>query len=724
MTYMNGISDLQMTVFDALIVGLALVLVILYRRDHSSVAKLGLKSGFALIFLGVFSSSAPHALHLISTFSATEAVGSSHSGHQKALWLEYLVIAGDLLIFLGLAQLFTRLIPKTSDNLSSLEKLKLELSVSNSKLANAVIEKNTSLEALANDLRQEKESSLSALSQSEQKFRCLFDESPAIFLLISERQSIQEINSFGANILGYTPSELIGHPLSKIVIEDDHSKLRALHPDKINEKSEHFELEVKFIHQDKEPLWVKVNSKVIHTEALGQCLLLVCQDISESKSLAEILSFQATHDELTQLYNRRGLERYLAGALDAPLINPHTTALLYFDVDQLKVVNDTCGHVAGDRLLQQLVAIIGEACKESDFFARIGGDEFAIVKTHSSKEDALRIAEGVRGAAEDFTFVWEQQTFRQSISVGVALTSPKINSIIDILGAADAACYAAKEGGKNRVVLHSESVEDPNDRRNDMLWVSRLQKAIQQGHFELYFQPIVPLDSDKEPHVHYEFLIRYADDNGEHITPNHFLPAAERFGFSEQIDLWVITTALDYLHKHPKHTRSLDCCSINLTSHSIANHRTRSAIIQLVKSYEFPMNKICFEITESSAIRNLSEAIEFINELKILGCQFALDDFGTGFSSFGYLKNLDVDYIKIDGSFVKDIVHDRIDRAMVTAVNNVGREMNIETIAEYAENDLIIDELAKIHVNYGQGYAIARPMPITELEDYYLYRDI
>jgi len=556
-------------------------------------------------------------------------------------------------------------------------------------------------------------------SDPNHKLKILFEDSPALLLVIDKYQVVLDVNNTFANFLNINSSELKGKQLEDLVFTEDHPLVKNLLSETLAEKNEDYHLDLRLVHQDMETLWVKIIPRMIdYDEHKGSVLLLV-QDNRESKNLAELIAFHSQYDELTMLHNREGLENYLAQVLDISHENRSRVGLIYIDVDQLKVVNDTCGHAAGDRLLQYLVTVIGDASQECSFFARVGGDEFALVKLNSSEEEAYSIAESVRSAAEDFTFVWRTQNYRQSISVGVAINSDAINDVVDLIGAADSACYTAKENGKNRVVIYSESIAESQDNRRDMMWVSRLQKAIQDGEFVLYFHPIQKLNTLTKAHIHYEMLIRYVDEEGHHVLPQHFLPAVERFGLSEQIDLWVLTTALDYLDKHPQHTEILDCCSINLTSQSISNHRIRSAILQVVQSYEFPREKICFEITESSAIHNLNEAQEFVDELKTLGCKLALDDFGTGFSSFGYLKHLDVDYIKIDGSFVRDIITDRFDRAMVSAINNIGKEMDIEIIAEYAENSNILRTLQQMRVDYAQGHAIAKPLPIYKLESYY-----
>lgn len=554
----------------------------------------------------------------------------------------------------------------------------------------------------------------------ERRYHTIFYINPAPIMIINHKQKVVELNRKMQSFVQKDKKSLMGAELKELIYQEDHALLRGLTPEKLVKKPTNFSIDVRLLPIADSPFWVKVFPQVIPYESTTRPhILLLFQDIRDAKTLAERVAFHSQYDELTLLHNREGLETYLAQTLDITSDKYGQVALIYIDIDQMKVVNDTCGHIAGDKLLQQLVAVIGEAASDCHFFARIGGDEFALVKTNSSEDEAKALAESIRSAAEDLNFEWEGQRYRQSLSVGVALSSHELDSVVDLIGAADSSCYAAKEQGKNRVMMYTGGLDTQTMNHRDMQWVSRLQKAIQDGAFELYFQPIERLKKGDKRHVHYELLIRYVDDKGQHILPQHFLPAVEKFGLSEQVDLWVLTTALDYLDRHPEHTKILDCCSINLTSQSIANPRIRSAILQVVKSYSFPLNKVCFEITESSAIKNLEDAQDFVNELKKLGCHLALDDFGTGFSSFGYLKHLEVDYIKIDGSFVRDITSDRFDRAMVSAINNIGKEMNISIIAEYAGNANILKLLRHLEVDYAQGNAIAYPLPIYTLESYY-----
>ena len=556
---------------------------------------------------------------------------------------------------------------------------------------------------------------------SERKFYTLFYETPGLFISINEDLTIREVNHYSARVLGINTGDLINEVIDKFVVQEDRDKLRQFLRDAFIDGPR----KLSEIHLDlpERDMWIRIYAKRMRDFNNDNFLLLVCQDVSRSKQMEEEILTHAIKDKLTGLYNRQALEQYLDEIFNEQSLFSKPAALIYFDVDQFRIVNDTCGHIAGDELLKQLVMVIQEHCEHIDMFARISGDEFAIVQNKITAERAMELAETIRGAAEDVTFSWNTHSFRQSISVGVALTSPRICTLTDIFGAADAACSLAKENGRNRVVLHRESRDIGQDSRNDMLWVSRLQQAFTNDRLALYFQPIIDLRNPTANYVHYELLIRYIGEDGRLIGPDKFLPAAEKYGISNQMDLWVVTTALDFLQRHPEHTQKLQCCSINITANSIGNHQTRSAIKVLMEKLAFPTHKICFEITESSAIRNMNDALDFIEEMRILGCKFALDDFGTGFSSLGYLKNLDVDYLKIDGTFIRDIVNDNIDRALVTAIADIGHAMKIKTIAEYVENENVLKTVIPLNVDLGQGYGLAKPMPLDEAISFYQPRE-
>jgi len=431
--------------------------------------------------------------------------------------------------------------------------------------------------------------------------------------------------------------------------------------------------------------------------------------------LVEDLEYQASHDALTALVNRQEFERRLQRVLETARAEQVEHALCYLDLDQFKVINDTCGHVAGDELLAQIGMVLRGQVRERDTLARLGGDEFGVLMEHCSLAQAERVAKALREVIAGFRFLWEGRSFDVGVSVGLVSITEVSESIADILSAADRACYAAKDEGRNRVHVYREGDAELARRHGEMQWATRIPQALDEHRFHLVFQPIVPLDSGVSEGEHHEVLIRMEDEEGHIVLPGAFLPAAERYNLSVKIDRWVTGKALEWLEGDSKRLGNLFLCTINLSGLSLGDEEFLKSIIRQFDRTNIPPEKICFEITETAAIANLFNATRFMKALKELGCRFSLDDFGSGLSSFAYLKNLPVDFLKIDGVFVKDIVDDPIDLAMVKSINEVGHAMGKRTIAEHVENEAILEtlKLPEIRVDYVQGYGIARPQPIV-----------
>ncbi|MDR4517016.1 MAG: EAL domain-containing protein [Nitrosomonas sp.] len=437
-------------------------------------------------------------------------------------------------------------------------------------------------------------------------------------------------------------------------------------------------------------------------------------DVSFEYELTEQLNYQARHDALTGLINRREFERLTENLFSTLIQDKVEHALLFMDLDQFKIVNDTCGHAAGDELLRQVSKILRIAVRESDALARVGGDEFAVILRHCSLAQTKRVANTILEAIRDFQFRWEGHAFRIGVSIGaVAISETNFFNFTEVLKQADTACYMAKEAGRNRIHLYQ--LEDKNiaKRQGEMRWVERIQRGLEDGRFVLYAQAIVPLGN--QTGVHYELLIRKIGDQGNLIMPGTFLPAAERYNLMTKLDGWMVKQAFALLNENQHFVRQIDFISINISGQSIADEGFYNFIISQIHTIGVEARKFCFEITETSAIANLDIATQFITTLKKLGCRFALDDFGSGLSSFGYLKSLPVDYLKIDGLFVKDIVDDPIDYAMVKSINEIGHIMGMQTIAEFVENDDIKNKLIEIGVDYAQGYGLGRPVLFEEL---------
>lgn len=462
------------------------------------------------------------------------------------------------------------------------------------------------------------------------------------------------------------------------------------------------------------PIWSDDN------ELLGA--VVVFRDVSHERHLSRQLSWQATHDTLTGLINRSEFEAQVASALRSAKEEGHVHALLYLDLDQFKLVNDTCGHGAGDLLLQLLAKLLQTQMRDSDILARLGGDELGVLLPHCPPAQALHVAEDLRQSVKSFRFVWESRSFELGVSIGLVEMNHDSKSLSELLVAADQACYLAKERGRNRVHQYQESDARLTQRHGEMLWVSRLTEAFQHRRFRLYAQPIVSLTAQGQPHD--EVLVRIEDAKGHLILPGAFIPAAERYDLMLDIDRWVIRSVCRhiqslrdsmapdqaYIDAHQPHRARY---AINLSGTSLGDDVLHDYIVEQFSRYDVAPDEICFEITETAAIANLPAAQDFMHKLKELGCAFALDDFGSGLSSFAYLKALPVDFLKIDGIFVRDLASNAINRAMVKAINEVGHVMGIRTVAEYVEDEAILAQVREIGVDYAQGYAVGRLRPLT-----------
>jgi diguanylate cyclase (GGDEF)-like protein len=446
-------------------------------------------------------------------------------------------------------------------------------------------------------------------------------------------------------------------------------------------------------------------------------VVLVLHDITEVMSMARQLSFQASHDMLTGLYNRREFEKRLEVAIREARSADKHHVLFYMDLDQFKVVNDTSGHRAGDELLSQLAQLLKDAIREHDTLARLGGDEFGLLLMDCSVDSAREIADKLRQQIRDFRFAWKDRVFEIGVSIGVVPISARGGSIIDILSLADGACYVAKEAGRNRVHVVDDQDKAVAQHHGEMEWIHRISMAFEEARFELYYQTIAPLAQVNErSRPRGEVLMRMLDDDGNPISPMAFIPAAERYNLMPTIDRWVVRTALGMMREAQGPAMSPPFrCTINLSGQSLTDEHFLEFVLNQFHECDISGEHVCFEITETAAITNLSRARKFIATLKRHGCYFALDDFGSGLSSFGYLKGLQVDYIKIDGSFVKDMVEDRVDRAMVESINQIGHVMGLETIAEFVESEELIGVLQEIGIDYAQGYMIAEPEPLARV---------
>ncbi|HHC72754.1 MAG TPA: EAL domain-containing protein [Thiotrichales bacterium] len=455
----------------------------------------------------------------------------------------------------------------------------------------------------------------------------------------------------------------------------------------------------------------------------GSGAVIVFQDVADAREMARRLQYQASHDHLTGLYNRRAFEERLTRAISRVREGGDGCFLCYMDLDQFKLVNDTAGHLAGDALLQEIAGVIAPRVPEPHLLARLGGDEFGLLLEEVDEKEAVAVTNRVLDAVRHYRFVWEGRAFEVGVSVGIVPLAAVAGGPSELLALADSACYLAKEQGGNRIHVHHEGDSQLDQRLGQMNWVYRITEAFAEQRFVLFAQAIRPLLPETGlPRCH-EILLRMRDDEGNLIPPSQYVAAAERYRRMPDIDRWVVVNAFRQIHHYVERSRAgggeVDrCFAINLSGQSLGDDRTLRFVEEWLERYPGLAGCIVFEVTETAAISSLPQARRFIMALRERGCRFSLDDFGTGFSSFSQLRNLPVDFIKIDGAFVRQMAYDPVDYAMVASINQIGHLMGIKTIAEYVESEDILQRLAELGVDYGQGNWLSPPVPLEEvLED-------
>lgn len=473
--------------------------------------------------------------------------------------------------------------------------------------------------------------------------------------------------------------------------------------------------ELRFDNQDS----IFINISIAPLRALSGHIIggvAFVMDVSKEKRMQEILSYQATHDDLTELINRREFERRLGEALNNR-IGDSRHVLLYMDLDQFKLINDNCGHTAGDQMLRQLTGLLGQSLRKADTLARLGGDEFAALLPYCDLEVGRRIAENLRVLVRDFRFHWEGRSFSVGVSIGMVQLDAGMLCISDALAAADSACYIAKEKGRDQVVLYQPDGNEEQQRKGQISQAVRIRESLEQGRFRLWAQPIVPIQHGQSDWG-IEVLVRMMNEDNQLVPPGVFIPAAERYNLMGPIDGWVVSEVCRYWTTQPQLFSHLHKVAINLSGQSIANDEFLEFVITEIDRHQVPWSKLCFEITETAAVSSIEKARHFIQTLKAKGARFSLDDFGSGLSSFTYLKQLPVDHLKIEGTFIRDMLENSIDAAMVRSISDIGRAIGLLTIAEFVEDTSVIGTLQQYGVDYAQGYGISKPMPIDKLAEY------
>jgi len=561
----------------------------------------------------------------------------------------------------------------------------------------------------------EKEEAFQALTSSQSRNRAIMDSALDSIITIDENSIVTEVNPATEKTFGYGRSSMIGHDLAELIIplelrDKHHMGMKRL---LTTGETAILNTRIETTAQHAQGYQFPIELTITRIEEEEQTYFTAyLRDLSEAHELKKELTYQASHDALTGLMNRHAFEEHAKRVFDESDEGTQH-CLLYLDLDQFKVVNDSCGHVAGDALLQQISQMLHKRKRVSDTLARLGGDEFAVLLEGCPLEKAQGITTGLIEAVQQYHFYWEDKVFTIGVSVGLVPVQGHFIDFTELLSAADAACYKAKEEGRNRFYVFKHDDVELSRRRGEMAWVSRIREAIQEDRLLLYKQAIQPIgEAGKSDKLHCEILLRMKDADGTIIGPDQFIPAAERYNLMLSVDKWVIDKTFYWLSQQSDLLNQVNMLSINLSGFSITDSSIASYIHEKLQQYDIPAGIICFEITETAAITNLVKAIQLLDQVHKLGCLFALDDFGSGVSSFGYLKNLPVDFLKIEGEFVRDIATNPINLAMVKSINEIGHVMGKQTIAEYVEDQQTVDLLRVIGVDFVQGFVFSRPEPL------------
>jgi diguanylate cyclase (GGDEF)-like protein/PAS domain S-box-containing protein len=539
---------------------------------------------------------------------------------------------------------------------------------------------------------------------SEARFRSVNELLPALVLLARPDGSIVFANRAARAHFGWG-GEPPAEPLPAVLGDVGAQALAALEALRDGEPRVH---SVQLAGTGAAPFWATLSLARIDLDDQPH-LLAVATDITELRDLAEQLRHQASHDLLTGLANRQAFEQRLDDVLADPDA-PGDSSLLYVDLDQFKLINDTSGHYAGDQLLVHLARQLRTTLEPGELLARLGGDEFGVLLDDGGEARARRVAERLRQQIDRFVFVWENRSYGVTGSIGVALVREGMSKR-ELLAMADTACYLAKERGRNRIHLFVDTDDDASIRRTEMEWVNRVRWAMAEGRLSLDYQELSALGGGAvEEGAHFELLLRLHDEDGRPVPPGAFIPAAERYGLMPQLDRWVVATALaNFDQLHP--SGHVGLCAINLSGPTVDDEEFADFVLDKLREHAVPPHKVCFEITETAAVGNMARVMRFITRLRDVGCRFALDDFGAGMSSFGYLKNLPVDMIKIDGSFIRELENDPMSFSIVRAVTQIGHQIGLKVIAEWVGSDATCELLRLLGVNYAQGYYLHEPEP-------------
>jgi diguanylate cyclase (GGDEF)-like protein/PAS domain S-box-containing protein len=551
-----------------------------------------------------------------------------------------------------------------------------------------------------------------ALTERVEMLAQTVEQSPNLVFITDRDRVIRYVNPRFVELTGYVPEEVLGR--SAQILDSGITPAEVM-SGLIEALCAGVEFRGELVNRRRNGELFTVSCRVCPVRDAGGAVTAFVhhqEDISSLQTLREALDFQSTHDALTGLANRAAFEMELAALLDAAMRDSGVHALAWVDLDQAEILAANYGPDALNSAMQTVATVMTKVTRRTDLVARVGDDEFGVLLRYCRPRQAERLAATLRDAVRQTPLTINGETVRVTVCVGLAPLSRHSKDAVTALSDARTACRLAKERGRDCYVTLTEADAEVRKRRGEMEWTTRIVRAMEQDRMFLVWQPIVSLKKGATPR-HYEVLLRLRGEDGEVIMPGSFLPAVQRYGLSVRLDGWVIDHALRWLSAHPAVLKRIGMCTINLSGDSVGHPEIRDLVMRLIRELDLPGEKLCFEITETAAVANFAEARRFILTLRERGCRFAIDDFGSGVSSFGYLKHLPVDFLKIDGAFIRHVADDGFDSVLVRSMNEVGHALGKKTIAEFVEDDRILRVLKKMGVDFAQGYAIGRPEPLA-----------
>jgi len=541
-------------------------------------------------------------------------------------------------------------------------------------------------------------------------------------LILNKQGEISYLNQAAKRMLEVEDNDAFGKtPAELIAFESHHIDLKNTllsSNDELTDAKSHPKITGTFTSKNGKHYSIELSTKLLQNKSgdwVGS--MLVLQDNTDANNLQRKIIYQSSHDLLTGLINRRQFEMTLAESMTDVKTKGLDSALLYIDLDQFRLVNDSCGHKAGDELLKMIADKITQLTKTGEWIARISADEFAVLLNDCSLENAYQIAERIRKSIEQFRFVWQDKMFEISVSIGVVAITQQYGSVVELLNSADIACFAAKDSGRNKTHVYSEKDKVITQRRGEIQWAQEIQFALDSNSFNLVCQPILATKQQSASTNYVEVLVRMKDSKGREILPMAFIPAAERYHLMTAVDRWVVQNTAKALKAADLTHSKYICCFINISSQTISDRAFLTFVLDVIKENDLEPSCLCFEITEASTIENYKQASHLIKILQNIGCKFAIDNFGTGLSSFTFLKELPVNFIKIDGSFIRSMEKDPVARAIVDSINKISHTMDIEAIAEYVENEATLEDVRSFNLDYIQGNFVSKPKKLSLVLD-------